>query len=163
MSRSQRGFTLIELMVVIAVIAILSAIAIPQYQSYNRRMKCLDGKATLLKAAAVVERYRAQHGSYKGLEENFDKIAQTQSPASGKAVFKVRFKLGWSVVGYTSCHIYKEADAKEHYCLTLEPLTGSGMEYGKADAMMILGAQGQKAAKSKEKYKIIWDNDCRGI
>jgi len=163
MSRSQRGFTLIELMVVIAVIAILSAIAIPQYQSYNRRMKCLDGKATLLKAAAVVERYRAQHGSYKGLEENFDKIAQTQSPASGKAVYRVVFKLGWSVLDYTGCGVYRKADAKEHYCLTLEPLPGSGMEYGKADAAMLLGAQGQTAAKSKEKHKIIWENDCRGI
>jgi len=58
------GFTLIELMMVTAAIAILAAIAWPSYQQYVLRARRAEGQTLLHEAAARQERYRAQNGHY---------------------------------------------------------------------------------------------------
>lgn len=58
------GFTLIELMIVVAVIAIIAAIAIPAYSDYVTRSKRADGKTGLLSFQLEQEKYRANNPSY---------------------------------------------------------------------------------------------------
>jgi type IV pilus assembly protein PilE len=59
-----RGFTLIELMITVVVIAILSAIAYPSYMDSVRKSRRADGKAFLTDAAAREERFFALYNTY---------------------------------------------------------------------------------------------------
>lgn len=61
----QYGFTLVELVITIAIIGILAAIALPAYQGYVEKAACEDGKSLLSQASAAMERARAQNnGAY---------------------------------------------------------------------------------------------------
>jgi type IV pilus assembly protein PilE len=62
--RSAAGFTLIEVMIAVLVVAILSAIAFPSYQDQVRKGKRAEGKAALLRAAQLQEREYTSNGAY---------------------------------------------------------------------------------------------------
>lgn len=65
MKRAQKGFTLIELMIVVAIIGILAAIAIPQYQNYMIKSKLTEATTSLDAAKlAVTEAYASNGGKF---------------------------------------------------------------------------------------------------
>jgi len=66
--RQQRGFSLIELMIVIVILAILTAIAYPAYTSQVLKSRRADGIAALNQAVMIMESCRAEFATYVGCE-----------------------------------------------------------------------------------------------
>ncbi|MFW1677254.1 type IV pilin protein [Pontibacter sp. JAM-7] len=64
MKRTNSGFSLIELMIVVAVIGILAAIAYPAYRDYVLEARRADAQAVLLDAQLLQERYRGYNNTY---------------------------------------------------------------------------------------------------
>lgn len=76
------GFTLIELMIVVAVVAILASIAYPSYQDYVRKARRAQAKADLLEYAQLAERFHTVNNTYA----NFT-LPTTQSPREGGTAY----------------------------------------------------------------------------
>ncbi|SFN45233.1 type IV pilin protein [Marinobacter pelagius] len=76
--KEQRGFTLIELMIVVAIIGIIAAIAYPSYTDYVEKTRRSDAQGALMGLAAAMERHYATNNSY---EDAASGGADTGSPA----------------------------------------------------------------------------------
>lgn len=88
MIKVQRGFTLIELMIVVAIVAILAAVAWPSYQNQVRSTNRADAQGALLGLAQAMERHFTQNGDYLGAaaggnDDGAPAIFPTQSPLDG--------------------------------------------------------------------------------
>jgi len=69
--RSTQGFTLIELMIVVAIIGVLAMVAIPAFGSYIRRSKVSEAVSFLGEIKQRQEAYRAEFGTYCGQEADY--------------------------------------------------------------------------------------------
>ncbi|WP_183458311.1 type IV pilin protein [Microbulbifer rhizosphaerae] len=90
--KKQRGFTLIELMIVVAIVGILAGIAWPSYQEHVRTTRRADAQGTLMGLAQAMERHYTENGTYeKAAASEKDTgapgIFPTQAPLDGGAKF----------------------------------------------------------------------------
>lgn len=87
MTKIQKGFTLIELMIVVAIIGILAAIAIPAYQDYTIRAQVSEGLSLSAAAKAAVAEFYMDAGVYPG--DNNTAGLEAAASINGKYVTSV--------------------------------------------------------------------------
>jgi len=97
MTATESGFTLVELMIVVAIVAILAAIAYPSYTEHVRKAKRGEAKADLVEYAALAERHHTVNNTYVGFESNLP----TQSPRTGPQVYSIGYATAQSTFTIT--------------------------------------------------------------
>jgi type IV pilus assembly protein PilA len=96
--KKQQGFTLIELMIVVAIIGILAAIAIPAYQDYTIRAQVSEGLNLAGGAKAAVSEYTMDRGSFP--DDNGVAGISDATDINGKYVVSVTVEDGLVTVDY---------------------------------------------------------------
>lgn len=118
--KSNKGFTLIELMIVVAIIGILAAIAIPNFMRFQLKSKSSEGKVNIAAIRTAQESYLAEFGSY---------VPAAASPLTFPGVSKQLYanalganagfdQLGWSPEGQVFFQYEVAAAAGSAYTIT---------------------------------------------
>lgn len=116
--RAGSGFTLIELMTVIAIIGILVAIALPSYQDSVRKGRRGQAKADVVEIAQRAERWRTVNNTFTGfaLEDGVD----DRSPREGESIhYEIAFDIENGGQGYTLTATPEGGQASDTRCGTL--------------------------------------------
>lgn len=98
MKQLQQGFTLIELMIVVAIIGILAAVAIPAYQDYTIRAQVSEGLSLAGGAKTAITEYINEHGTMPG--NNSSAGLASASDISGSYVSQVDVSGGTIEITY---------------------------------------------------------------
>ena len=118
----QSGFTLIELMVVVAVIGVLSAIAIPQYQNYVARAQVAEGFSLVSSGKMAVAEYYNENGSFPA--NNAAARLGAANTIIGKYVGSVTVDTGKLTVAFNTTTAHDDLQGK-NFVLTPKDNGGS--------------------------------------
>ena len=133
---SQKGFTLIEVVIVVTIIGILAMIGIPSYQDSVRSGKRADAKGVLMGAANSMERYFTSNSNYTGATAGSDGVPD-QSPETGSANYTISVNV----------------TAPSSYILTAAPVAGRGLD---GDGNLTLSSTGARTWGAKN----CWESNC---
>ncbi|ENW6521624.1 prepilin-type N-terminal cleavage/methylation domain-containing protein, partial [Neisseria gonorrhoeae] len=111
MNTLQKGFTLIELMIVIAIVGILAAVALPAYQDYTARAQVSEAILLAEGQKSAVTEYYLNHGKWP--EDNDKAGVASSSSIKGKYVQKVEVTNGVVTATMKSDGVNKEIKGKK--------------------------------------------------
>ncbi|ENX2524479.1 pilin, partial [Neisseria gonorrhoeae] len=111
MNTLQKGFTLIELMIVIAIVGILAAVALPAYQDYTARAQVSEAILLAEGQKSAVTEYYLNNGKWP--ENNGDAGVASSSSIKGKYVKSVTVAKGVVTAQMASTGVNKEIKGKK--------------------------------------------------
>ncbi|NVK86493.1 MAG: pilin [Gammaproteobacteria bacterium] len=117
MKKVNSGFTLIELMIVVAIIGILAAIALPAYQDYTKRSHVSEGLTLAASAKTAVTEYFSSEGAFPA--DNTEAGLAAAAQITGNAVTSVAVVNGVITVTYN-------AKVENGNTIVLTPATAGG-------------------------------------
>ncbi|WP_278493096.1 type IV pilin protein [Acinetobacter gyllenbergii] len=135
------GFTLIELMIVVTIIGILSAIAYPSYQEYVRSTHRTEAKSEMMEIMSRLQKYKIANFSYMPNSRKVkladlglatDSSDKVKIPKTGSALYEL--SLDWVVP-------YANKPNLEIWTLTATPIVGTPQA---SDGKLILNQRGEK-------------------
>lgn len=130
---TERGFTLIEMMIVVAIIGVLAAIAYPSYQNYVIKTKRVDMMTEMQNIASEIESRKLAQGSYNAISAQVKTDFATAYPRQGAALYDVTIN--------PSTLTPPDNTLTNKWIITAIPKTGSQMAN---DGSMTLNYQGIK-------------------
>ncbi len=129
---NRNGFTLIELMVTVAIVGILAAVALPAYSNYIKQANRSDAKSVLLETAQFLERNYTENNKYhQDSAGSAIALPVTVSPSSGTTLYNI------STSNF----------AATTYTLTATPVSGGRMDGDECGALSI-NHLGQKSVSN---------------
>jgi len=123
MKRVQQGFTLIELMIVVAIIGILAAVALPAYQDYTKRAHVSEGLNLAAAGKTAVAEFFVSNGRFATTASNGSYGMPTAASIVGNAVRSVGAVAGTNGPVLRVTYNTKVASGA---ALDLSPTTGAG-------------------------------------
>ncbi|EMT8588570.1 pilin, partial [Neisseria gonorrhoeae] len=111
MNTLQKGFTLIELMIVIAIVGILAAVALPAYQDYTARAQVSEAILLAEGQKSAVTEYYLNHGKWP--KDNGSAGVASSDKIKGKYVQKVEVAKGVVTAQMASTGVNKEIQGKK--------------------------------------------------
>ncbi|HEZ5585346.1 TPA: pilin [Neisseria meningitidis] len=111
MNTLQKGFTLIELMIVIAIVGILAAVALPAYQDYTARAQVSEAILLAEGQKSAVTEYYLNHGTWPS--DNSAAGVASSSEIKGKYVKSVEVKNGVVTAQMASSNVNNEIKGKK--------------------------------------------------
>ncbi|EPT3415976.1 pilin, partial [Neisseria gonorrhoeae] len=112
MNTLQKGFTLIELMIVIAIVGILAAVALPAYQDYTARAQVSEAILLAEGQKSAVTEYYLNHGIWPS-DNSAAGVASSPSDIKGKYVKSVTVTNGVVTATMASSNVNKEIKDKK--------------------------------------------------
>ncbi len=150
-ARGWRGFTLVELLITIAIAAVLASIAIPAYNMYIRKARRTDARTALQDLAALEERYFSTQNVYSANPADFGYAAWNVPVANG--YYQIAAP---AIIAATAPTALAPGGTPATYTLTATPVAGTDQVNDTACTSFSLTSGGVQSALPVANSALCW-------